>query len=217
MAYDVCPECTQPCNMKKRHLLKKIQDTRNIVHKSMMPQSPSKLAPWDLTQFSQSSAPSYFPESHWWSEISSLSKVILILGKARSCRAPNMGCRGLSHLGDLMFCQKNSAWDRCDAWMGMVLWCSCQSPAAHSCGLLNYLHSYCGGMFKLNAQFDADSLLYSLSHFECNATQYICSLKGTYLPHWLVQWSCHCSHMLIPVHSPGCQVTLMLSQPFSLY
>ena len=53
--------------------------------------------PWDLTQFFQSpsAAPSYFPESHQWpgSEISSLSKVILVLGKARSPRAPNLGCR----------------------------------------------------------------------------------------------------------------------------
>ena len=39
------------------------------------------------------------------------------------------------------------------------------------------------------------------------ATQYTCSLNGAYRPHWLVQWSCHCSHMCIPVHSPwlpGC-------------
>ena len=25
---------------------------------------------------------------------------------------------------------------------------------------------------------------------------------GVYRPHWLVQWSCHCSHMCIPVPSP---------------
>ena len=34
------------------------------------------------------------------------------------------------------------------------------------------------------------------------ATQYTCSLSGIYHPHWLVQWSCHCSHVCIPVHSP---------------
>ena len=34
------------------------------------------------------------------------------------------------------------------------------------------------------------------------ATQYTCSLKGVYHPHWLIQWSRHCSHMCIPVHSP---------------
>ena len=53
--------------------------------------------------------------------------------------------------------------------MGMVAlsWWSWQSPVAHSCGLLNHLKSFCGGMFKLNAKLDADSLLYLLSHFEC--------------------------------------------------
>ena len=34
------------------------------------------------------------------------------------------------------------------------------------------------------------------------ATQYTCSLNGIYHSHWLVQWSCHCSHLCIPVHSP---------------
>ena len=28
-------------------------------------------------------------------------------------------------------------------------------------------------------------------------------------PHWLVQWSCHCSHMRIPVHSAWLQVATM--------
>ena len=33
-------------------------------------------------------------------------------------------------------------------------------------------------------------------------TQYTCSLNSNYHPHWLVQWSHHCSCMHIPVHSP---------------
>ena len=40
---------------------------------------------------------------------------------------------------------------------------------AHSCSLLNHLNSVRGGMFKLNTKFDADSLSYLLSHFECNS------------------------------------------------
>ena len=44
--------------------------------------------------------------------------------------------------------------------------------------LLNYPSSFHGGMFKLNAKFDADSLLYSLSHFECNG----------HTVHMLTQW-----------------------------
>ena len=73
-----------------------IEDTRNTVHRTMTPQSPSKEAPWDLTLFSQlpSAALLYFPESQRRSEISSLSKVILVLGKARSLRVPNLGYSG---------------------------------------------------------------------------------------------------------------------------
>ena len=58
---------------------------------------------------------------------------------------------------------------RHDAWVGALLWWSCQSPVAHSCGLLKHLNSFCRGMFKLTAKFDTNSLLYSLSHFECNS------------------------------------------------
>ena len=56
---------------------------------------------------------------------------------------------------------------------------------------------------SLKQNFDADSLLYLLSHFECDGhTVYICSFNSLYQPHWLVQWSHHCSCMCIPVHSP---------------
>ena len=89
---------------------------------------------------------------------------------------------------------------RCDAWAGMLLWWSCQSLVAHSCSLLSHLNSFRGGMFKLNAKFEVDSLLY-LVILNSMATQYTCSLNGIYRPHWLVQWSWHCSCMCIPVHS----------------
>ena len=100
------------------HVLWKIdtiveEDTRNIVHRTTMPQPPSKQAPWDLTQFSHSPSAAllYLPESHQRSEISSLSKVIIVLGKARSCRAPNLGCRGDESPGWLDVSPKNSAQD----------------------------------------------------------------------------------------------------------
>ena len=112
-------------------------------------------------------APLYFPESHWWSAISPLSKVILVLGKARSHRAPNLGCRGAESPGDLMFHQK-TLHERCDAWVGVLSCCNCQSPVACSCGLLNHLNSFWREMFKLNTKFDANSLLYLLSHFKCD-------------------------------------------------
>ena len=88
------------------------ENTRNIVQRTMKPQSPSEV-PWDRIQFSQSpsAAPSYFPESHRWSEISSLSKVILVLGKARIHRVPNLGCRGAVSPGWFDVSPKNSARD----------------------------------------------------------------------------------------------------------
>ena len=145
----------------------------------MIPQSPSEQATWDITQFSQSlpDDPSYFPESHWRSEISSISKVNLVLGKARSHRVPNMGSRESESPTWFDDFTKN-LWMRCDAWAGSLSWWSCQSPVAHSCGLLNRLKSFCRRKFKLNAKFDADLLLYLLSHFECDS----------HTVHMLTQW-----------------------------
>ena len=92
----------------------------------------------------------------------------------------------------------------------MLSWWSCQSPGVHSCGPLNHPNSFCGGMFEFNAKLDADSLLYWLSHFECNGQStaippWTCPISSecnghtlhmlniVYRPHWLVQWSRHCS------------------------
>ena len=90
----------------------------------------------------------------------------LVWGKARSHRRWIWAVGGLSHLGDLMIHQKLCM--RRDAWAGSLSWWSCQSPVVHSCGFWNYLTHFCGGMFKLNAKFGEDSLLYSGSHFACD-------------------------------------------------
>ena len=66
----------------------------------------------------------------------------------------------------VIWCLTQKLCMRRDAWAGVLSWCSCQSWVAQSCGLLNHPNSFQGGMFKLNAKFDADSLFYSLSHFE---------------------------------------------------
>ena len=68
--------------------------------------------------------------------------------------------------------------------------------------LLNHPNSLCGGMFKLKAIFNAVSLLYSPIHLNVTPTQYTYSLNGFYCPHWLIQWSWHCSCVCIPVYSP---------------
>ena len=86
--------------------------------------------------------------------------------------------------------------------VGALPWWSCPSPAAHGCGLLNHPNSFRGGRFKLNTKFDAELLLYSLVHFECDSHTVHMLIWHIYRPHWLVQWSPHYSHMPIPVHSP---------------
>ena len=80
--------------------------------------------------------------------------------------------------------------------------------------LLNHLNSFHGGML---------SLMQNLMQIHCStysvilnvtATQYTCSLKGFYHPHWLVQWSHYCVYMHIPVHTLlSCQFTSMSSKP----
>ena len=176
----VCPESFQPCTRKNRDIYwrrYKIEETLCIGKWCLSPLQSRHLG----TSYSSlsisstventlqtpllelpSATLSCFPQSHQQFEISSLSKVILVLGKARSLRAPNLGCRGLSHLGDFMFHQKLCP--RRDAWVSMLSWWSCQSPVAHSCRLLSHLNT-----FKLNAKFDAVSLLYLCSHLECNS------------------------------------------------
>ena len=75
---------------------------------------------------------------------------------------------------------------------------SCQS---HRCSLLNCPNSFCRGMFKLNANLMQIHCSTRSVILNVMATQYTCSLNGVPCPHWLVQWSCHCSHMGIIVHS----------------
>ena len=85
---------------------------------------PFKIGPWDLTQFYQwpSAALLYFPESHQWSEIFFLSKVILVLGKPEVGRRQTGAVGGLSHLGDLKFRQKTLH----KMWCMNRSWWSCQ-------------------------------------------------------------------------------------------
>ena len=104
---------------------------------------------------SPSAALLYFSEFHGWYEISSLSKVILVLGKARSHMVLNLGCSGAESPGWFDVSPKNL----------MQICCS-------TCSVI------------LNA----------------TATQYTCSLNSIYRPHWLVQWSHHCSCLHIPFH-----------------
>ena len=61
----------------------------------------------------------------------------------------------------------------------------------HICTLLNHLNSFHREMFKLNTKFDADPLLYLLSHFECDG----------HTVHMLIQW-CLLTPLSSAVKSP---------------
>ena len=58
--------------------------------------------------------------------VSSFSKVILVLEKARSCRAPNLDCRVAESPGWFDVSQKNSAQDVMHEWA-----CNCDEAANH--------------------------------------------------------------------------------------
>ena len=94
-------------------------------------------------------------------------------GKSPNFRAPNLGWRRAESAWWYDVSPKNICM-RHDAWTGVLSWWSCQSPGAHSWGLLNHANSFYRGMqslmqmFKLNAKFDAELLLYPLSHSECD-------------------------------------------------
>ena len=104
------------------------------------------------------------------------------------------------------------------------MWCmsplrwSCQSPASHSCSFLNHPNSFCRGMFKLIEQFDADSLLCLLSHFECDSltvhvlTQLESTILSDYYSEVIIVHTC--AFQSTPF---GCQVTWMSHKQFSLY
>ena len=125
VVYNACPVGIQPCTLKNRHSLKKIQDTR---YKKQCTQDNDTSVPFQVGTLGPhtvlpvpSATLSYFPESHWPSEICSLSKVILVLGKARSCRASNLGCRGAESSGCFDVSPKKIC-IRCDTWVGALWW-----------------------------------------------------------------------------------------------
>ena len=130
-------------------------------------------------------------------ELSSLSKVILVLGKARSHRAPNLGCRWAELPGWFDVSQKNLCMRR-DAWADETP--NHQLPIAVAFWII-----------PIVSVEESSSLMQNMMQIRCStssvilnvmATQYTCLFYSICHPHWQVQWSHHCSHMYIPVHSP---------------
>ena len=147
------------------------------------------------------SCPVIFLESHPWSEISSLSKVILVWGKARSHRAPNLGCRWAESPGWFGVLPKNSAWNVMHEQV------HCRDEAANHqlpipAGFWTILivsAEECSSIMQSLMQIHWSTRLVILN---TTAKQYTCSLNDIYGPYQLEQWSRHCLHMCIPVHSP---------------
>ena len=128
--------------------------------------------------------------------------MILVLGKARSCKVPNLGCSGAESPGWFDVSPKNCM--RCDAWAERA---RCHDEAAdHKLSM-----DAAFWIIWITSAEECLSLMQNLLQIHCSthsvilnamATQYTCSLNDAYCPHWLVQWSGHCSHMSISVHSP---------------
>ena len=131
------------------------------------------------------SCPSYFPESHQQSEVSSLSKVTLVWGKARRHRAPNLECRGAESPGWFDVSLKNPAWDM----MNEQVRC-CDEAASHQWPIAAAFWV----IWRISME-QCSSLTQNWMQIRCStcsvilnvtATQYTCSLNGVYHPHWLV-------------------------------
>ena len=133
--------------------------------------------------------------------------MILVLGRPRSPRVPNLGCRGAESPGWFDVPPKNSAWDvthrqaRCcdeaanhQLPMAAAFWII-QIVSAEECSSLrqNYMQILCCTCSVI---------------LNVTATQYSCSLNSIYLPHWLVQWSHHCLLQSIAVHAHSSPLSL---------
>ena len=127
--------------------------------------------------------------------------MILVLGKAGSHRAPNLGCMGAESPGWLDVSPKNSSWDM----MHELACCrdeaaNHQLPIATGFWIIQTVSTEeCLSLTKL----DADSLLYLLSHFGCDS----------HTVHMFTQ-----RHLLPPLTSTvkSSLFTLAHSSPFSL-
>ena len=127
--------------------------------------------------------------------------MIIVLGKARSHRVPNLGCREAELPGWFDGLPKNSAWDVMHEGV------QCNDEAANQ----QLPIAAASWIIWIISTEECSILMQNLMQIPCcpcivilNATdtQYTCSLNSIYCPHWLVQWSRHCSLMCIPVHSP---------------
>ena len=127
--------------------------------------------------------------------------MILVLGKARSHGVPDLGCRRNKSPGWFDVSPQNYAWNVMHEQV-----CCHDEAANHQLSIATAFW-----IIWIVSTEECSSLMQNLVQIHCcthsvifnaTATQYMCSLTGISCPHWLVQWSCHCWHMYIPVHPP---------------
>ena len=121
--------------------------------------------------------------------------MILVWGKARSHRAPNLGCTGAVSPGWFYVLPKLSAQDVMHKQT-----CCRDEAASHQLPIAAAFWIIPVGFME-----ESSSLTQNLMQIFCSthsvilnvmATQYTHSLNGMYCPHWLVHWSCYlsCAH-----------------------
>ena len=125
--------------------------------------------------------------------------MILVLGKTRSRKVPNLGCRGPESPGWFGVLPKKCAQDV------MHERAICRVKAAdHQCPIAA---AFC--IIQIVSAEEYSRLTQNFMQICCftcsvilnvTATWYTYSLNGVSHPHSQVQWSRHCSRMHIPVH-----------------
>ena len=143
--------------------------------------------------------------------LKSLPKVILVLGKVRSHRTPNLECRGAESPGWFDVLPKNSAGDVMHERAHYH-----DEAANHQLPVAAafWITQFARGTFKLNAKFDADLLLYLLIHFECDGhtvhklNQWRLSPPLTSTVKWSLFTHAHSSPLSLAAKLHGCHTNL---------
>ena len=99
-------------------------------------------------------------------------------GKNQKSQGTNSGLKGNWLRGWFDVLPKNSA----QTHSGRIVVMKRPIPCCPWLQLLNHPNSFYRGMFKLNTKSDADLLLYSLSHFECDTHTVHMLNQGCLLP-----------------------------------
>ena len=165
----------------------------------MVPQSQGTLGPHTVPISISCSI--IFSESHQWPEIYSLSKVFQFWEKPEVSGHQIWARECADSPGWFDVLPKNSAPDM-----------MCERACCHDEAVNHWLAiAVAFWVIQIVSTEECSSLIQNLMQICCSirsviltvmATQYTRSLNGIYHLHWLVQWSHHCSHMCISVHSP---------------